>query len=392
MRGLVAALGLLSGCADIFDLVPVSSDAGATVDADASGDTASSCPFGELGLNGPGGAGLFSACLTTEPAPLLQTPATIDTRMASDCTYVIPQTPPLSESVCVIVAVDIEVASTTRALGSIPLVLVATHMISVTGTLDASSARTGVNGPGNNYASCPNGLQGQTGAMTLSGAGGAGATFQSIGGAGGNAESDAILGGTPAPIAEGPTFIRGGCRGGQGGLGGAMSGGTGGAGGGAIYLIAGDSITISSTGLLNVSAEGGAGGSKGASTGAHGGGGGGGGSGGLIGLDAPAVTLSKGARLIANGGGGGGGAGVATGGDGDNGKSALTTTFPFPADGGPLQVAGGNGGNATAEAVAGANGGLSGSGGGGGGGLGYIKIYSASAPVDLGAISSPAYN
>lgn len=164
-------------------------------------------------------------------------------------------------------------------------------------------------------------------------------------------------------------MLRGGCPGGIGG-GGANDvtslGPAGGSSGGAVYLIAGDAITL--TGHVFASGEGGR--ARSGSTGFMDGGAGGG-SGGMIGLNAPTITI---AGIVAANGGAGSGGGDYNG--GIPGQPGSTLQWNVPAMGGAgdpcCGAQGGSGASNTgAPTVGGTN--ISG-GGGGGGGAGVIWI------------------
>ena len=268
--------------------------------------------------------------------------------------------------VCVVAATTISIAATQRlhAIGTRPLVLLATGAMTIDGTLDVTF------GAGANPATCvaPTAATGKQG--------GAGGSWQGRGGSGGNAVS-----GTGPVAAPGTTTValRGGCRGGSGAGGG--SPGAGGSGGGAVYLIA-QSIAID--GAINASGAGGA-------RGRNASGGGGGGAGGFIGLDAPAIMVATDARVFANGGGGGEG-----GTPNKDGNSGSTPNDPGTATGGAGGANhGGNGGAGAAGTLLDGDDGRAGgtcdrggaSGGGGGGGAGFIYVYPAQV---LGGTVSPA--
>jgi hypothetical protein len=296
---------------------------------------------------------------------------------------------------CVVAGTDISVAANVRAIGTKPLVLIATQTLTVsanTGVIDVGSHRnppaptnTEFYGAGANPTICqsPNGPG--------PGGGGAGGSFLTLGGTGGAGTGASAVGGTPGPAiplaAQG--LVHGGCPG-------QTSNGTAGiifgAGGGAVYLIAGKTITIGGTVIA-----GGAGARSGLPIGASGGdGAGGGGSGGMIGLDAPTIIVTG--LLIANGGGGGSGGNAIAGHSGDD---ALTTMAPdgggsnssangsnagagFGGDG----SSGGAGGNGSAAKPANAQD-IPG-GGGGGGGAGVILVpATASQALDTNPGISP---
>ncbi len=320
------------------------------------------------------GGGLAKICLRTPVAATwtVDTATTFDTGVECDYTLAL-----ASGSVCVKQATDVSISDTLGVIGALPLVIVADHMLSVTGTIDVSSARGG-RGPGADSQACAAGSAGGTegsNAPTAGGGGGAGGSFT---GAGGMGSDGSKPGGMPGATIAADT-LHGGCVGSRGGNQQAHLGGAPGDGGGAVYLIAGDTISID--GAIDASGAGGGGGDLKA-------GGGGGGSGGMIGLDAPHVRVSASAQLFANGGGGGeGGDAINVGADG--GQSAQATTA---ATGGSGSTSGGDGGDGSVGATLTGNAGnprTSGGGGGGGGGAGAIRVFSPDAML-AGAVSPAA--
>jgi hypothetical protein len=269
---------------------------------------------------------------------------------------------------CFIVA-DSVIVNSVSVSGSRPLVIVA-QTITVNGVLDAAAHESmqTKNPPGAPFAgaSCTAFPQQPTNSGSGAG-GGAGGGFMTIGGGGGSGNNGQAgnKGGLPAPKeATDPTTLRAGCDGQAGGNGGA-TGGLAGSGGGAVYLVAGSTITFGASGVINVSGGGGHASSSQA-------GGGGAGSGGMIVLYATTISAGSG-KLLANGGGGASGT---TNGGGTSGTD--------PADATPLVQAGsvvgpmtcctgakGFAGTMAAEAGGPVNAGQSGGGGGGGGG--YIQ-------------------
>lgn len=326
---------------------------GANVAVDASPD-APSCY----------GAGLVKVCPSapiTSPLSITST-TVVDTDASPLC---IAYSDGVDDAYCVIAGTVVTIAENRRlrAVGSRPLVVVATTAMVIGGTIDVSA------GAGANPPTCV----APTPATNKQG--GAGGSFQGRGGSGAAAVSG--LGPMSAPATTTPAF-RGGC---PGGAGAGPNGGSGGSGGGALYLIA-PSIAIDGT--LDASGAGGNGGTNAS-------GGGGGGSGGFIGLDAPMVIVAAGARVFANGGGGGEGGTPNRGGNG-----GTTPGSPSAASGGSGGANhGGNGGAGSgdgrldgADGDAGGNCGRGGSsGGGGGGGAGFIYVFPAQALG--GAISPP---
>jgi hypothetical protein len=283
--------------------------------------------------------------------------------------------------------IHVATGANVQITGTRGVVFAAQADIVVTGTLDASAdlASPGPGGypPSNGPGAGPDAI-GSQGFET----GGAGASFATRGGAGGNATGQPAT--APAPTAEYGTPTLSSLEGGSGGGNGRVTAittpcGSGGAGGGAIQLSA-SSITVS--GLVRASGGGGEGGRRctvsGTSDASSGSGGGSGGS-----IYLQASTVSGAGWLVANGGGGGGGGcvscSVSTGAAGDGGHDNAT-----PALGGtsPLTPAGLGGAGATA--VQGASGIAGGNAGGGGGGVGRIFLaIPAGATVPVNA-SPPA--
>jgi len=316
------------------------------------------------------GRGLIQVCVTVEPTNTLTPTGMIDTSSASNCT-VRPFLGGIEQ--CAIIARNININSTVLAIGSRPLILVATDDISITaaGTLDASS-RFGVRkGAGTGLGGC--GALKPAEDDSGGGGGGGGGGFGTSGGDGGtgdaddNGAGDDALGGGGGGVVT-ASGLRGGCSGSKGGAAGGNLGGLGGEGGGGVYLIAGRKLTVDG----NVFASGAGGGANNDNSGAEQGGGGGG-SGGMIGLDAQMVAVSG--FVVANGGAGGGGGGA--NGGGKPGTDGTTLLFSDRALGGdPGTGNAGRGADGTALnkldtlTPAEANGG----GGGGAGGLGFVRI------------------
>ena len=307
-------------------------------------------------------------------------------------------------SLCILAYRTITVSGRLRASGPSPLVLVAAESISISGNLDVSSEAGGdpaalgagardcssvdADGPpgGPNPPAEPDG-----------GGGGAGGSLGSLGGAGGMSGRRAMEGGQPSHAAMPPGVLVGGCAGGNGGEGVLSKGVTasgdtpGGFGGGAVYVLAGASISIS--GQINASGAGGMGGICEGHESCNGGGGGG--SGGMIGLEAPSIDVTDTGVIYANGGGGGGGGGAPPD---DNqppthGLPGSRSTGPKAALGGVGGISAGRGGDGSASASAGMPGETATpypqpAGGGGGGGGGVIHV-SGTAPGSLGGMISP---
>jgi hypothetical protein len=323
-------------------------------------------------------------CLTTLPSGTRTLPATINTDTMCDQV----ESPSGGVPLCVVTGAQITI-NNTRAEGSRPLVIVATETITITGALDVGSKRTGAPGAGANSAACQmNAIEGEDDGG--GGGGGGGGGFGAAGGNAGLGDTNRSNGGGAGTEATGGTgggmsisaFIRGGCRGGDGG---STNGGNGGAGqgnnhgpgangGGAVYLIAGTSITVQSSGAIYASGGGGTGGED------TSGGGGGGGSGGLVGLDAPAINVMG--HIAANGGGGGGGAGNTDAGNGGDGAQVGTpAAWNQRAGGGtggdqnPSANTPGGQGGATGNLAGEVSPASPGGSGGGGGGVGVIWVH-----------------
>lgn len=312
------------------------------------------------------GAGLLQYCAQTLSTDQIELPSFIHT---GTCAITVDQASTEVPTVCVMYAKRFSVDSIgLRVEGPRPLVLVATDTITIDGVLDVASHVTSMPGPGSNPAGC-----GPTAAAKPSNGGGkgggAGGTAQGAGGAGGAAGSDGVGAQPKAP--EAPGVIRGGCSGDNGV---SPNGCAVGRGGGAIYLIAGASITIGPNGKINAS---GSGAGLAQSSGC------GGGAGGMIGFDAPVITNNG--ILIANGGGGSSGA---------NGTPTPGNDPSAPATGGSGggNVAGGSGGGGAGggmlEGLPGGGGAATLNGGGGGGGAGWIVVYGGgSVPYLVSAVS-----
>ncbi|HEX4514896.1 MAG TPA: hypothetical protein VH054_15225 [Polyangiaceae bacterium] len=263
-----------------------------------------------------------------------------------------------------------------------PIIVVALGTIDVLGKIEMSAeGNTAVGGGFSGFAAAGGGKGGGAAGSDIvnaPGVGGGGGAFCGGGGAGGNASGATGAGGpsygtaTLVPLAVGSA----------GGGGATIGGGS----GGAIELVAGQSITIESQGVI---AAGGGGGFSGNGNGTGQAGSGGGSGGGIL-LEAPSVTVAG--TVSVNGGGGGGGSGSP---DSQYGKDA-TENAQAAAGGNPTTTgAGGTGGaGATSSGAAGAIGDLSGAGtnaaGGGGGGAGYIRINTKSGAATISGTLSPA--
>lgn len=329
------------------------------------------------------GVGLLgNLCLLTAPAGDKQLSTAINTDAGGTCTQVLPQTgsPTSAPELCVIAARTITVQGPVTVTGKRALVLIGADTVTVaaSATLDASSTTANPQrvGGGANPGVCSktsNGTSSDNGA-----GGGAGGSLATRGGNGGpgNLNQGVAAGGTPGPAQPAPAVLLGGCPGGKGGDGQNNNGGTGGSGGGAVYLIAGSSITI--TGDVFAS---GAGGNGMPSNAGQEQGGGGGGSGGMIGLDAPMIRIDG--RIVANGAAGAGGGATTGGKPGSDGTTALWNTRagaggPGTGCGQPqqnLRIGSGAPGTAltSTDNLDGGQGDCGG--GGGGGGLGIVTIY-----------------
>lgn len=315
------------GCAQIFGLEAPGLSEDARVDAAA--------PLCYGTFTPPG------VCFAHEPTGMIALPAMVSTDDAALCSHDL-----VTEiGACVIARQTIEVSGVTRVHGARPLVLVATELAQITGALDVASHLADGVGPGA-VASCT------FGGLVSKQDGGAGGSYQALGGDGGvgGGGSDS---GTAVAVAA-PTSVRGGCTGQTGGADvGATATGLGGSGGGAVWLIGG---TIQIMGTIDASGSGG----KGAQAMEQGGGGGG--AGGMIVLDAPMLDIGATATIFADGGGGGAGASAgAAGGDGGESNGATGAA-------GGTGPAGPGGAGAHGATLAGERGGNSGAGAGAGGG------------------------
>jgi hypothetical protein len=355
--GQCVVVGVIAGPDSGTSDAPLPIDAGIAIDALPTLD-ATAC-FG---------GGLVHVCLAAPPTQPLTIAArtvinTDDTSSASLCAALAS-----GGDVCVVAATILTVNADLHATGGRPLVVLASDALTVAagGSIDVGSHRAPASGlpeigAGANPSSCAAGtLPGTSG-------GGAGGSFTGPGGAGGGPNP----GGSAASVGT-VAELRGGCAG-QDGNG--PSHGAKGNGGGAVFLIAGNTITIAGT--INAAGEGGAEGVTNSS------GAGGGGAGGMIGFDAPMISATG--LILANGGGGGEGSGVNL-----SGRPGADPTTPAAASGGNGGAGnGGDGGNGSAGAASGpgspgANG--TAAGGAGGGGAGLVK---APAQAALGTQVSP---
>jgi hypothetical protein len=283
-----------------------------------------------------------------------------------------------------LVSFKVPAGATVLVKGSLPLMIWAMADVEIAGVVvsKASGSSPGAGGTaggtadGADAANCQGGAGdgGSTNGSNESGGGGGGR-----GAAGGQGGSGASVAGGPGGKANGSpglSPLHGGCGGGAGGGDTNTDGGHGGGGGGGIQISANDKLTITATGLIDVSGAGGRGSPDG-------GGGGGGGSGGAILLEAPEVVLAG--FLAANGGGGG--SGGINGKDGQDGTASVTA-----ASGGAATSYGGAGGQGGALGSESGQPGKSTSynGGGGGGSAGRIRINSPKLNASTGTWSPAA--
>ena len=354
VRGSCALLLLLAGgCNSILGVKDITlGDAGS-----GSGDASVKCIPGSL----------FSPCFTTLPTKPVTVVGGVNTDDPTMCA--VSSQLGGGPEVCVIGGSTVTVQNV-RATGSRPLVIAAVTDLTVSGMLDIMGGFT-TQAAGANTGSCIG--PGPGGDSATSPGGGGGGGFGATGEKGGAGSTTAVNPGNAGGIGTAPTlmFVRGGCDGAKGGDNTATTalGGLGGTAAGAVYLVAGNSIDVTSTGTI---AAAGGGGKGGAGTG---GGGGGGASGGLVGLDAPTVSVEG--TIYANGGGGGGGGGTQVkGGAGQDGS--VNNAGPGLA-GTPNGGGGGTGGVGATPASAGNSGACTDqcAGGGGGGSIGIVWMATA---------------
>jgi hypothetical protein len=305
------------------------------------------------------GTGVWTVHVPTLPTAGVALPAMIDTGTSPLCSTDAAFTDASQPAACVIVGTTITTPGNTNVRGSKPLVLVATDSVTIDKNLDVAAHRGQAVPAGGNWSGC--GSPGSGADHTTGAGGGAGGSFITKGGDGGAGDGGNASAGTAAVALGTPAFLHGGCPGSHGGDGSQNAAGIAN-GGGAIYIVAANSITISS--LVNASGSGAVGGG-------HASGGGGGGSGGMIVLYAPQIDASG--NLLANGGGGaGGGDNNSDGMNGSDEMIAMPLVAP-PGGNGP----GGAGGDGSTNGTGGtsaANGANNDGGGGGGGGAGFIGI------------------
>jgi len=288
-----------------------------------------------------------------------------------------------------------------RVVGSMPLMIVSTGPITVSGAIDVSSFHAGAGafsvgaGASVDRMACSSPPQAGVDCDKHGASGGGGGGFSKFGSGGDSGGvthncDDGDDDGKP-PTAGGaavtgiPARIRAGCAGAPGAST-TESGaspedkGEGGPGGGAIQLVSRSTLVVD--GVIHA---GGAGGTPGS---AHRASGGGGGSGGYIGLEANDLQVATTATLAANGGGGGGGCDDTTGSPGEDGRPSIGV-----AAGGAAQGDGGRGndGGYLAVAAQAPDATIKRGGGGGGGGGGFVLLYVRNKiNVDSGANLSPA--
>ncbi|MDH5676544.1 MAG: hypothetical protein OEZ06_30780 [Myxococcales bacterium] len=317
--------------------------------------------------------------------------------------------------ICVLVyrALGVSAGATVKVRGSRALALVATTVMTIEGTLDAS-ADGDQEGPGASAVADGIGQDGlgeppNSGASTQTpaNAGGGGGGHGSDGGAGGGTV-DACADGNPCadPGAPGQAYgsatlspLHGGAHGGQNSASSSSSRRTTlGGGGGALQLLACGTLTLASTAVLDAGGGGGGGGNSGTagSSSDTPGGGAGGGSGGALLLEAAQLNVAAGATVVANGGGGGGGAtrtpSHISGEPGSDGLRSLEAA-PGGVPGGGSSKAGGAGGTGDFAPEDGIDSGsVDEAAGGGGGAAGRIRIntLAGSGQTLTGAIISPA--
>lgn len=372
MRGLLF-LGLC-GCSSIFGLRAPRP----LTDGSASGDGAPSDDASADGsiADAPQcfGSGEYTVCLDARPGGDVSMMGAFSTGATNvTCVTSAHWTSASQPDACFVVGRHVT-AGPLVATGARPLVLVATDTITFTGLVDLGSHRGNAStGAGFTIASCP--TPGAASVDNNGGGGAAGGSFGALGGTGGNGQNGA-LGGTPVAAMVG--VLHGGCFGGAGARGGGGAPALPGGGGGALYAVAGTSISLSAA---TIAANG-----AGASAAQNRWGGSGGGAGGMIVLYAPSIAATSGI-LVANGGGGSSGTDSAQGNPGADPDPSTPLT---PAPGGTRLGAGAGGDGFPAAAIAMAGGDapttMTSSGGGGGGGAGYIRANVAI----TGVTASPA--
>lgn len=279
--------------------------------------------------------------------------------------------------------------------GQRPLIIVSDGDVTIDGGVDVSSfqsnpvSATFLRGAGSNTGGArgTNG-GGPSGLFSYADGGGGGGGFCGAGGNGGTGSGGGGGGGMGGGAGAASTLepLIGGADGGSGG----SNSGSGGPGGGALQISSSTRIVIGAAALLGA---GGGGGRHGVDDGDNTNGGGGGGSGGALLLEAPAVTVTAGARFETGGGGGASGGCVTTG-DGRDGADALVAfaAGTLRAPGGlhrcPGATSGGQGAGATSASGDPGQGGVTNASGGGGGG-GCVFFRTASGTTPAGVVANP---
>ncbi len=253
------------------------------------------------------------------------------------------------------------------------------------GTLFVGGRSTGP-GPGGDV-DCATG-RGAVGANpstgSTGGGGGGGGAFGGRGGPGGKGANSNTFAAGGAVLANTDPLVplRAGCSGGTGG--GGTTAAAGGGAGGALQVSVSGTLTIGSNALLNAAGRGGVG-----ATFTHCGGGGGG-SGGALLLEARTLTITAGARLVANGGSGGQGADDNTA--GADGTAGTTTASGALTSNASSSKGGGGGQGGALNGLDGVTGGTGDSntnagGGGAGGGVGRIRLNAQALCSNAGTFS-----
>ncbi len=334
------------------------------------------------------GAG-FTVCLAEAPSGAVVMPTTFNTTIGVASNPGCLPTPASwtnsgQPDVCIVAGTTIAVGTALDVEGDRPLVLLASTTVTINANVDVASHRAGKVGPGAPSALCLPYITIPVNS-TSGGGGGAGGSFITQGGDGGKGNNGATAKGVATATVGASTVLRGGCAGQNGGTGsGGSNGGQLGQGGGALFVLAGTSISINSGVSINASGAGSI------ATTVRAAGGGGGGSGGMIVLAAPSITGS-GVFLVANGGGGSSGSDNSGNGNATLGQDPSGTAPTTNAAGGQGPSSAGNGGDgwvqgdSTAQSGTDSGGGSQGGGGGGGGG-GYIRTSVAI----TGVLASPA--
>lgn len=269
-------------------------------------------------------------------------------------------------------------------LGARALAIVSAGLVKINHVVSVS-ARTQLDGPGAlvSDSSCRGGGTGAGNAKGWAGGGGGG--FGTAGGRGGTGGNPTVQGGSAGGVSGTSELVplRGGCPGGRDNT--ASSDYAPGAGGGAIQIVSGSKIELGDGGFVVANGSGG-GKFKGLAIlceiGTPCDHGDGGGAGGGILLEAPVVTISALAGVVANGGGGGCNV---------NGAGASGGLSATPAVGSQCSQDSAKGGTGGTGAIAAQNGGNGAStapvGGGGGGGAGRVRVNLAAgtqfAPVGV---------